>query len=298
MAPVSGSIDWRYVARNVARPLLPMWFAAYAVLMLYNYGNHGFLFLDIAVYREAAITALAGGDPWAAQVGGLRFAAPPPTLLLFLPFALVPLEVATAVVTAILAGAAIWSIQRLQLPWWWLLFPPLFECLIVGNPDALVLAFLLVRGPLAGLAIVAKVYGVIPLIYQRRWGALAVGCGLAALTLPLWPAFLASLTAINSSLDSQSEGFSAWGTWWMLPTVLALWVLRRKGAEWLVVPGLWPHTQIHYAAMSLPVMRRYPVAAAIVGLGTPPAAALAVIVIALQERFGLGPTDPPDAQIL
>ncbi|MGK2850000.1 MAG: glycosyltransferase 87 family protein [Candidatus Limnocylindrales bacterium] len=285
-------IRWRFIATTVARPLLPLWFAGYAVLMLYNYGTHGFLFLDIAVYREAALSAIAGGDPWAAQVGGLAFAAPPPTLLLFLPVTFLPLELATLVVTVALAAAAIWSIRRLRLPWWWLLFPPLFECLIVGNPDVLVLAFLLMRGPLAGVAVVAKVYGVIPLIYQRRWGALLVGCALSALTLPLWPAFFDSLADINSSLDSQSEGFSAWGTWWLVPTALALWVLRRKGAEWLVVPGLWPHTQIHYGAMSLPVMRRYPLAAAIMGLGTPLAPPIAIILIALQERLGLGP--PPE----
>lgn len=288
-------IDWRFVLATVARPLLPTWFAAYALLMLYNYGTHGFLLLDIAVYRQAALSAIAGGDPWAAQVGGLAFAAPPPTLLLFLPVAFLPLELATLVVTVVLVAAAMWSIRRLRLPWWWVLFPPLFEGLIVGNPDVLVLAFLLARGPLAGVAVVAKVYGVIPLIYQRRWGALLVGCALSALTLPLWPAFFDSLADVNNSLDIQSEGFSAWGTWWMVPTVLALWVMRRKGAEWLVVPGLWPHTQIHYGAMSLPVMRRYPVAAAIVGLGTPLAPPIAIILIALQERLGLGPPreEPP-----
>jgi hypothetical protein len=275
-------IDWRFVRTTVLRPLLPIWFAAYAVLMLYNYGSHGFLLLDVAVYREAALSVLSGGNPWQAEVGGLAFAAPPPTLLLYLPTALVPLEVAYVVVLAVLAVAAVWSVRRLDLPLWWVLFPPVFECLIVGNPDVLVLAFLLVRGPLAGIAMVAKVYGVIPLVYQRRWGALALGSALAALTVPLWPDFFASLTEVSDSLDVQSEGFSAWGTWWMIPALLALWVLRRKGAEWLVVPAIWPHTQIHYGAISLPVMRYYPVAAAIVGLGTPLAAPLAVIIIAIQ----------------
>jgi hypothetical protein len=284
-------IQWDFVLTTFIRLLLPLWFVAYALLMIHNYATHGFLFLDIAVYREAAIAALAGGDPWAAEVGGLVFAAPPPTLLLLVPVAFLPLELAVVVVSIALTAASVWAIRRLALPLWWILFPPLFECLIVGNPDALVLAFLLVRGPVAGLAVVAKVYGIIPLIYQRRWGAVLLGCGLSLLTLPLWPDFFASLADINESLDTQTQGFSAWGTWWMLPTALALWVLRRKGAEWLVVPGLWPHTQTHYAAMSLPVMHRYPIAAAIVGLGTPLAPPIAIIIIALQERLGLGPVE-------
>jgi hypothetical protein len=152
-------IRWGFVIGTVVPLLLPLWFAAFAVLLIYNYGTHGFFFLDIAVYREAAIAALSGTDPWSAEVEGLVFAAPPPTLLLFLPVAFMPLEVAVILVSAVLVSASIWSIRRLRLPLWWILFPPLFECLIVGNPDALVLAFLLVRGPMAGLAVVAKVYG-------------------------------------------------------------------------------------------------------------------------------------------
>jgi hypothetical protein len=282
-------IRWRFIATSVARLLLPLWFVIYGVLMAQNLIGHDFAFIDIEVYRTAAAAALAGQDPWAPQPGALAFAGPPPTLLLFLPLTLVPLEVAIVIATAAFAVAAVWAVRRLGLPLWWVLFPPVLECLIVGNPDVLVLAFLLVRGPLAGLAIVAKVYGIIPLVYQRRWPAVALGSAVAALTLPLWPPFIASLGAVSASLDSQSEGFSAWGTWWMIPTVLALWFLRHKGAEWLVVPGLWPHTQTHYGAMSLPVMSRYPVAAAIVGLGTPLAPPIAIIVIALQERLGLGP---------
>jgi hypothetical protein len=290
-------IRWRYIATTVGRFLLPLWFLLNGILMLQNLVSHGFQFIDIEVYRTAAAAALAGQDPWAPQPGALAFAGPPPTLLLFVPLTFVSLEVAIVIATGVFVGAAVWAVRRLQLPMWWILFPPVLECLIVGNPDVLVLAFLLVRGPLAGLAVVAKVYGVIPLLFQRRWGALLLGCALAALTLPLWPAFLANLGTINASLQGQAEGFSAWGTWWLVPTVLALWVLRRKGAEWLIVPGLWPHTQTHYGAMSLPVMHRYPLAAAIVGLATPLAPPLAIIIIAVQERLGLGPAQPPPERL-
>jgi hypothetical protein len=284
-------IDWRFIAATIGRLTLPLWFAIYGALTAANLVSNNYQFIDIEVYRTAAAAALAGQDPWAPQPGALAFAGPPPTLLLFAPLTFVPLEVAILVATSVFVAAAIFAVRRLQLPLWWILFPPVLECLIVGNPDVLVLAFLLARGPMAGLAVVAKVYGIIPLLYQRRWGAVAMGCALSAVTLPLWPDFFASLAAVEGSLDAQSEGFSSWGTWWMLPTVVALWVLRRNGAEWLVVPGLWPHTQIHYAAMSLPVMRNFPIAAAIVGLGTPLAPVVAILVIALQVRFGVGPRD-------
>ena len=110
-------------------------------------------------------------------------------------------------------------------------------------------------------------------------------------SLPLWPAFFANLTDIAHRLDAQSGGFSAWGSWWMIPAVIALWVLRRRGAEYLVAPGLWPNTQTHYAAMSLPVVHRYPIAAAIIGLQSPLAPAIAIILMAIQERWQIGPRD-------
>lgn len=171
-----------------------------------------------------------------------------------------------------------------------ILFPPIFECLVVGNPDVLVLALLPVRGPLAGLAAVLKIYGLVPLVLQRRWSAVAVGLAVSALTLPLWPAFIVGFSTVVGNLDIQSEGFSAWGTWFIVPTLIALWALRHHGASWLVVPAIWPHTQTHYGAMSLPVVRHYPIAAAIIGLGSPLAPPLAVIVVAVQSRWQSGHT--------
>jgi hypothetical protein len=278
-------IRWGVVAGTVGRVMLPIWFIAYDALILSNYSAGDWILRDAAVYREAAVSLLAGADPWAAQVGGLYFAGPPPTLLLYLPTAVVPLPVAVAAVTTVLIVAAIWSVRRLQLPLWWVLFPPIFESVIVGNPDVLVLALLLVRGPLAGLAVVTKVYAIVPLLLQRRWRALILGVAVSVLTLPLWPAFFLSLPSIAATLDIQSRGFSAWGSWFVVPTVIALWVLRRRGADWLVVPALWPNTQVHYAAMSLPVVRSYPIAAVVIGFGSPLAPAVAVIIVAVQSRW-------------
>jgi hypothetical protein len=206
--------------------------------------------------------------------------------------ALIPLPVAMVVAMSLTAAAAVWAIRHLGLPLWWLLFPPLFDALIGGNPDALVLPLLLVGGPLAGLAAVLKVYALVPLILQRRWGAVAIAVAVSILSVTQLPNFVASASTVGSVLGTSAR-LSAWGTWLAIPVIAALWLLRRRGAEWLVVPALWPNTQGHYAAMSLPVVRHYPVAAAMIGLNIPLAPPLAVIAVAVEDRIRSRRTEDP-----
>ena len=61
--------------------------------------------IDLRIYRAAAATALAGGDRWTVSVGGLSFAGPPPSLLPYLPAALMP-EAVAFVLYGVLAGLA------------------------------------------------------------------------------------------------------------------------------------------------------------------------------------------------
>jgi hypothetical protein len=276
------TIRWDFIWGVVSQVMLPIWFVASAIVMVLSYRIDGYIGIDVAIYREAALAALNGENPWASPVNGYTFAGPPPTLLLFIPFAIVPLEVAYVAVGLLGTAAAVFAVRTLSLPLWWVLFPPVFESVIVGNPDVLVLALLLLPGRLAGLAIVAKVYAVVPLAYQRRWKAVAIGAIVAMATLPLWPLFIADLSNVTGSLDRQSQGLSAWGSILMVPTIAALWLLRRDGAEWLAVPALWPHTQLHYAAVSLPIVAKSPIAAAVMGLSVPLAPSVAVMIIAIQ----------------
>lgn len=218
--------------------------------------------IDVRIYRAAAEVALRGGDPWTAAVDGLSFAGPPPTLLPYLPAALVPEAVAIAVYGAVTLGAALLALRALRLPIWWLLFPPVSDSLIVLNADVVVIALLVAAPRLASLAVVLKVYAAVPLGLTGRWRALGVGLAMCLLSIPWWPAFLAAAPTVESSLAAQSfGGMSAWGTWLMVPTVLALVALWRRGAEWLAVPALWPYTQLHYAALALPVAARNPAVA-------------------------------------
>lgn len=279
----STRIRWSYLIGVVNALLLPIWFAIHAIVLGLHYVDRGLVGIDVHVYRAAARTALTGGDPWALQASGLTFAGPPPTLLFYIPTIIMPQWLATVIVMSAGVAAAAWAIRQLDLPIWWLLFPPVVEALLVGNPDVLILALLLVRGPAAGLAAVLKVYAFVPLILQKRWRESAIAVVVSLFTLPLWPAFFSNMGSVAATLDSQSQGYSAWGTWFIVPTVVALWALRRRGAEWLVVPAVWPHTQMHYAAMSLPAVRHYPLAAAVVGLQIPLAAPAAVILMAVQQ---------------
>ena len=299
-APGSG-LDLDFVRLTVLRWLLPLFFTISSALTLAQFAAHGFIGIDARLYRQAAAAAISGGNPWAVHADGTAFAGPPPTLMFYLPTALVPEQLATVLVIIVGVVAGVWAVRRLELPLWWLLFPPLFEALIVGNPDALVLALLLVRNPLAGLAAGLKIYALIPLVYQRRWRAVAVAAIVAACSLPLVALFLSNLGAVSTVLDEQTADLSAWGSWVLIPTIGALFVLRRRGAEWLAVPALWPNTQRHYAALSLPAVKDSPIGAAVMSLGIPLAPAVAVMLMAIESwwharRREHVPSTPPIAR--
>ena len=250
-------VDRRFDAR--ARGLLATWgllvtFCIVTAERLLGAWSGGTFAIDLRIYRAAADAALHGGDPWTAAVNGLTFAGPPPTLLPYLPAAVLPEPVAIATYAALGLAAALLALRALRLPLWWLLFPPISDSLIVLNPDIIVIALLVGAPRLTSLAVVLKVYAGIPLALTGRWRALVVGLALCLLSTPWWRDFFSAGGRIEPSLAAQSfGGASAWGTWLMIPTVVALVALRKRGAEWLTVPATWPYTQLHYAALALPV---------------------------------------------
>ncbi len=242
----------------------------------------GYLGLDLRIYRAAALAAIQGGDPWLAGVGDYLFAAPPPTLIVYLPAAIVaePIAIATYGFASLLA--AVFVIRRLRLPIWWLLFPPLSESLIVLNPDVFVIALLLCTDRLASLAVVVKVYALVPLVLQRRWIAVVIGGALSALSIPLWLQFFGHRDQLAHEFATQTMNGSAWGSWVAIPTVIALIVLRGRGASWLAVPALWPFTQLHYSCLAMPAARRSATLAFLLSFAIPLLPAVAVIVEAIR----------------
>jgi hypothetical protein len=142
------------------------------------------------------------------------------------------------------------------------LFPPVSDSIIVLNPDVVVVGLLVALPGLAAGAVLLKVYAAVPLLLLQRWRPLVIGLVLCLLSVPWWPDFVAALPSIEASLATQSfGGLSAWGTLLLIPTAFALVALWKHGAEWLAVPALWPYTQLHYAAIALPVAAKDPIVA-------------------------------------
>jgi hypothetical protein len=258
-------------------------FVIVATTKALDFVRQNFLGIDLRIYRAAAHAVLTGQNPWPSGVSDTPFAATPPAILAYIPAALMPDAIAGAAYAALSVAAALFVIRNLRLPIWWLLFPPVFESILVLNPDVFVIA-LLVAGPrIAALAIPVKLYAAVPLLLQGRRSAVAAGLLISALAGPTWILFLAQFASVSDKLSAQSlGGLSAWGTWLMAPTVIALIMLRRRGASWLAVPGLWPYTQLHYSSIALPVVAGNPMLAFLFSFGIPLFPAGAIVLYAAQ----------------
>jgi hypothetical protein len=259
---------------------LPAWFIAIDLLWIVRLDIIG---IDADHYQRAANTWLAGGDPWSVTAGGgIHYASAPHTLLFYVPTSLVPLPVAVAIWVVVGLLASIWLVRRLEVPLWWLAFPPLVQSIWNGNPQTVALALLVVGGSAAGaIAVLIKLYAAVPLLARPR--ALIVAGIALAVTLPIlpWQLYLQDGLGIAGHLVTAWNG-SAWRLPILVPpTLLALWILRRDGAEWLAVPAAWPATQFYYVAMAIPALVRRPLVVAIVALPVPMLTPLAVMGLAL-----------------
>ena len=74
----------------------------------------GHLGVDLRIYRAAAAAGLSGGNPWSVIVDGYYFAAPPTSLLPYVPAALMPVDVATVVYAVVFGAAAIAAVRALR----------------------------------------------------------------------------------------------------------------------------------------------------------------------------------------
>jgi hypothetical protein len=182
--------------------------------------------VDGRLYYRAAVAFLAGRDPWTAYTATNTwppsgqwihelFTGPPPTVLAFVPFAWVPETAFVVGWLALTVAAAVYTIRRLGLPLWWLLFPPMVTGIVAGNPHVVCLALILSSSTwLGALATPMKAYAVVPMVTERQWGALAVltaGVGLSLVIFwPLWGQYIAEFSTIGSWLVGTTHGgFSA-----------------------------------------------------------------------------------------
>jgi hypothetical protein len=262
---------WGPVLRRIGTVLLVAWFAWHTWDRISFFVRHHFpVGIDATIYYRGVVAWLHGGDPWSAavHVGGsaYHYAGSPVTTVLLAPAALLGEQQFTIAWLALTWAAAVWTLRRLRLPPWWLLFPPLAEALFSANPQVVVLALLLANGPLASaIATGLKVYAFLPLAGESRWRQIAIAVALNAATIlvapGLWLAYLQRFAAISNRLALESlHGLSAFSIPALLAVtllallVLALVVRDRRAAGWLAVPAAWPSSQFHYSTMALPVM--------------------------------------------
>lgn len=246
---------------------------------------------DAIAYTRAARALLDGGDPWSVGIPGGTYAAPPPSLLPFLPFAYLPELLTQAAWVGLNVLAALYLIRALRLKPWWLLFPPLVLA-IVGGGSALPLVALLVRGGVlaeAG-AVVGRVYSAVPLVLLGRWRSLLAAAAVVVVTAPFlgWDRYLGELSRILATLQLQSGGGnSALAVPLLIPVAVAgLVLVGRRKAAWLAVPALWPNAQEYYAVIALPVAASVPFATLAMATPlTPGIIAVGVFVQGVWDRW-------------
>jgi hypothetical protein len=255
----------RFVAKTKALPPSRMWdlllllaflpgavyWALIVLILPAGLGSHA------NVYTSAAAAWLAGGDPWTVGPRTAVFAGPPPMLLPFVPFISLSIDVTRVLWFGGDLLIAIWVIRRLGMAPYWLAFPPLFAAIVLGHLEVLVLAFLLIRGPLAGVSAVIKPYAVFPLLAERRWVAIMVGVALLGATLPFlpWARFFDETPLILATLARQNIGDSTFGDPVLVVVAgISLALLGPRRALWLAAPVLWPFAQPIYKTLSMPAL--------------------------------------------
>lgn len=255
-------LDW------FSRHWLAVWFLVVtaARLSLLDFAKMDRFFLDGAIYLEATRVWLAGGDPFQAELHQLTFAAPPPTLLILVPFAVLPPTLSIVGLALALVVSAILTVRMLGLPWYWLAFPPLVECVITGNVHGLLLPLMLSgRG---WLAVLVKVYVAVPLAILGQWRQLFLAAAAVLITIPIlpWGQFFAEFATVAGRHSEISRYGLPPALYLALAPfgLLALLVVGREKAAWMAVPALWPSLQPYYTTLAMPT--RSALAAAVIAL--------------------------------
>jgi len=292
----------------------------FAVLSYLDLASHqtSLLGVDAAIYYRAAAAFTAGTSPWEALVASpngneYHFAALPPAVLALVPFTLIREQAFVWLSLFACAAAAVWIVRRLNIAWWWLMFPPVVQGVYAGNPQILLLAFLLGGSSvLASLAPILKIYAFAPLVGERRYRALFLAVallGVSWLIAPsLWSEYLRGLPEISDRLMRES-----WGGYTAIPFyshllyvagivgIVLLVIVDFRSAGWLAGPALVPASQLHLSTMAMPVLARGAPMLLILALAMPvrgvPPAAIGIYGVwraygfVRDRRLGAGATD-------
>jgi hypothetical protein len=266
-----------------AAPLLMVvWFASFTLIIARAIAaNPVALFGEPGVDVTAATTWLAGGDPWSTPWNGIRFAGPPTMLVPFVPFTVIGAEASRWIIGPVGVAAAVVAIRRLDLPLWWLAWPPLFYAMIHGSFDALLP--LLIIGGAGPAAAFVKPYAAV-LLRPRELLVLGAMLAVSAPFLP-WLSFLERVGDIAITFRAKAIGLSVWeNPLAIVAVLLAAWRVGTD-ARWLIVPALWPLAQFHYGAMALPFVVTQPWLAVGMAVPLPGAAAATLIAWGVWHMF-------------
>lgn len=272
-----------WVRQVIERYGLPVWFGLNTIGGLaISLRDTTLLYFDARLYLMATQAWLAGGDPWDVQLAGNHYAAPPPSLLPLAPLAPLPLDVGVAIIAVTCFAAAVATVRLLGLPWWWLLFPPLVQCLLSANVHALLIPLILLRA--GWLATLFKVYAAVPLVILGRWRALLIALAILVISAPLlpWAAYIAQAGEISARLAAQTKhDIPLLVLVAIAPVVgVGLLLIGRERAAWLAPLALWPSQQYYYGTLVMPT--RSQIAAAIIALPTTGSGIIAVAVLAVM----------------
>ena len=264
-----------------ARVGLPAWFVVIDLLWV---AKPAVLGVDARHYQRAASVWLAGAIRGPSPRRASRIAAGPHTLLFYAPTSWLPIGVSMSLWFVIGLAASIWLVRSLAI------------ATVVAVLSA-ARARNLERQPADSHARAARR----GYIHRRRAGSRgqalrgpAVGVppaspGVRAVVVLAVNAAVPALAGLprrrvlqsGSRLTTAWNG-SAWRVPWLLPpTLLALWVLRRRGGEWFAVPAVFPATQFYYVSTALPALVDRRFIAAILALPVPLLTPLVVIGLAI-----------------
>lgn len=283
------------LARRGTPLVLALWFAIASTALIVGRVLMGgpFWFGSEAVLgAHAARALLGGGNPWAAEFLGSTFTAPPPSLLAYLPFVILPDELVAAAWVAIAAGSSLYVVRKLGLAPFWLAFPPLVVGMIAGSPAPLILALLLRAGAAEGLrgvltnaaAVVLHPFAALPTLALGRWRPALLALDIALVSVPFlaWAAFIGTAGGVAGAIALQTNGglSAAVSPGLFILAGAGLIALGPKRGGWLIVPALWPNAPFAYALLALPVLADMPLIAA--ALASPAAPGLIAYGIAAE----------------
>jgi hypothetical protein len=282
-------INWTALGRMFPA-VLASWFIAISLMRIALIAPTGIGF-DGRLYRLATATWLGGGDPWHVSLGGVFYAAPPPSLLPFVPLTWLPEDAAIGLLITAAIAANVFAIRRLGLPLWWLAFPPLVDGIWNANVHVFVVPLVLVG--LAPIATLLKIYAAaVPFVRgpTRAW-VLSIALIVAVSPVLPWGLYLGELPSILQQLRQQSGGGISVTAFppaiALLMAVVALFAMRDVGRErsgWFFVPVLWPSTQWYYGSLALPGATSFAAAILAVPLVGGPFLALVDMAIELRIR--------------